>query len=123
MRKSITKNQALARVCPGSGGRHLGDNNMTYGNRADYVRVSLSTNGTSGHYELVKVIHIKDDREVDRWTINMTEAQHIPTPHPRPDIDKGGYYWSHDGRFYCWEPVGVVRRVQEILEFTGVVES
>lgn len=121
MRQAITKNQALNKVCPAKGGEHLGDNNMTYGTREDYVRVSLATNGTSGHYELLKLKHIRGGEVVDVWTIDMTEARHIPKPHPRPDIDKGGYYWSHDGRFYCWEPAHVVGRVEQILEFTGVL--
>lgn len=119
---TMTKNEALTAILP-KGGRHLGDNNMTYGSRADYVRVSLATNGYSGQYELLKLKHIKADETVDTWTINITEDRHIPNPHPRPDIDKGGYYWSHDSRFYCWKPVGVAERVREVLEFTGVVES
>lgn len=123
-RRNLTKNQALAILCP-EGGRHVGDNNLTFGGRTNYVRISLSTNGYCGHYELLKLKHIKADETVDVWTINITAERHIPQPHPRPDIQKGGHYWTggfSENDFYCWEPVGVAERVAEILEFTGVLE-
>lgn len=122
MRQAMTKNEALRRLCPPIVmSENLGDNNLTFGDHHNYVRVSLATNGTSGKYELVKLIHIRGGEKVDSWTINMTEDCHIPKPHPRPSIRQGGYWWAEDGKFYCWEPVGVTNRILVILNFTGVV--
>ena len=124
---AMTKNEGLERICP-AGGQHLGNNNLTYGDRSNYVRVSFSTNGYSGQYELLKLKHIRDGETIDFWSINISDNEHRPcksapacTP-VRPDIDKGGYFWYNRG-FYCWQPVGIKPLVQEILEFTGVLES
>lgn len=120
---TMTKNEALRRLCP-KGGQHLGDNNLTYGGRSNHVRVALSTNGTSGHYELLRLTHIVDNATVQVWTINMAEKRHIPSPHPFSSLGKGGYYWSQDSSgpsFYGWIPAGTAERVVEILLFTGVV--
>ena len=121
--QKITKNEALDDVCP-KGGTHLGDNNLTYGRRGDYVRVSFSTHGTCGEYPLLKLQHIRNDEAVDVWTINMTENRHRPgtTQMNNPDI-KGGHYWNHSRSWYNYVPSRVAKRVQEILDFTGVLEA
>jgi hypothetical protein len=100
--------------------RHLGDNNLTYGIRTNYVRVSFDTSHTNGRYDLLRLKHIQQGRLVDEWTIDLTSARHRPNPEYRPSVLEGGYYWSHDSKFYCWVPVHVDWCVGEILKFTGV---
>lgn len=128
--KPMNMNTALHRICPKPTvddqplWQFLGDNNVTYGDRHDYVRVSFDTNGTCGQYELLRIKHIRDGHVVDQWTVNISDDRFRPgrPGKHRPDITKGGYYWSHDNRFYCWEPVHVDYMVQEILDFTGVLD-
>jgi hypothetical protein len=123
VKQRITKNRALADVCP-KGGRHLGDNNLTYGRRGDYVRVSLSKSFEAQTYDRLSIKHITDDETVDTWEVDLTDGRFAPTKNlwSNPALQRAGYWWGHDGSWYGYVPINVSDEVQAILEFTEVLE-
>ena len=74
---------------------------------------------------MLRIKHVKDSRVVDAWVIDLTAERHKPLNsdlmnNASPDV-KGGYYWSSNSKWYNYVPIKVASRVQEILDFTGVM--